>query len=147
MNWSMLSLFSAGVLLASAPAWAQPFCGAMTKDKAAVILGCSVGEVQHRSSEELHTCSFSKDLLHSVHYALYQEKDADSAQKAMTEVAQGLQMLVVCEPVEGLGDAGFSCDGDRAKRLLVRKGSAWVDVISPADFEQKKMVATAVFEQ
>ncbi len=147
MRWPVLSVLFVGGLLTGVSVGAEQFCGAMTKEKAALILGCPASEIQSRSSAELHTCSFSKDLLHSISYALYREKDADSAQKSMEDVAQGLQMLVSCEPVEGVYDAGFSCDGDRAKRLLVRKGANWVDVLAPADFEQKRKVAAAVLEE
>jgi len=147
MKWSVLSVCSVVVVLATASVGAEQFCGGMTQDKAALILGCSASEVQFRSSAELHTCSFSKDLLHSISYSLYREKDADTAQKSMEQVAQGLQILVSCQPVTGDFDAGFSCDGDRAKRLLIRKGANWVDVRSPADMEQKRKVATAVLAE
>ena len=147
MKWSVVSLCSICVVLAAASIGAEQFCGGMTQEKAALILGCSAGEVQFRSSAELHSCSFSKDLLHSINYSLYREKNADAAQKSMEKVAQGLQMLVACQPVTEGFDAGFSCDGDRAKRLLLRKGANWVDVRSPTDIEQKRKVATAVLEE
>ncbi|MGE4561151.1 MAG: hypothetical protein AB7E77_13190 [Desulfobulbus sp.] len=146
MNRAFFFLLFVGVLLASPPVRAQSPCGGMSLEKAAAILGCPVGEVRHRFSEEFHTCNFSKDLLHAINYALYREKDADSAQRSIEKVAEGLRLLVACKPVEGLDDAAFSCDGDRAKRLLVRKGPVWVDVISPADFKQKRQVAEAVLE-
>lgn len=134
------------LLLGATVTWAQPPCGGMTKAKAAAILGCAAEEVQHRSSEELQTCSFSKDLFTSVHYALYHEKDEKSAQQSMGKIVSGLEMLVECTVVEGIGDAAVSCAGERAKRLLVRKGAVLVDVISPADLEQKKQVAAGVLE-
>jgi len=147
MKWSVVSVCALGIVLSAASVGAEQFCGGMTQDKAALILGCSASEVRFRSSAELHSCSFSKDLLHSINYSLYREKDADAAQKSMEKVAEGLQILVACQPVTEGFDAGFSCDGDRAKRLLVRKGANWVDVRSPAEMEQKREVATAVFAE
>ena len=71
MKKLVFSVFSAGILVAAASVWAEPFCGAMTKEKAAVILACPVSEIEFRSSEELHSCGFSKDLWHSINYSLY----------------------------------------------------------------------------
>lgn len=123
---------------------AQPECGGMTVDKAADILGVSAQELEYRYSEMMHTCSFNKGWLTSVSFALYREKDEKTAQYAVKEVMDGLEILVECRQLDGIGDFAASCHGDKAKRLLVRKGPAWVDVLSPGEPEQKVQVAREV---
>lgn len=133
-------------LIAVDSVWAEPPCGSMTKDKAATILDVPAQELEYKYSEQLRTCSFSKGWRHSISYVLYDEKSADNAIKEMEKVASGLQMLVECKQIEGAGEQAISCHGDRAKRLLVRQGATWVDVLTPGDLNQKLEVAKGVLE-
>lgn len=124
--------------------YAQSPCGAMTIERAAKILGVPAEELRHQASEQMKTCSFSKDIRTMISFALYQENDADSAVRSMQKLGSNLQILVNCTKFEGLGDDAVSCDGERAKRLLVRQGATWVDVLSPRDPDQKIEVARMV---
>lgn len=146
MKFIITSHIVLGILLTATLASAQSPCGGMTKEKAASILGIPAEELEYNFSDQMHTCSFRKGWRHSINYALYEEKNAEAAKRSMNEVATGLQVLVKCSKVDGIGDAAISCHGERAKRLLVRKGATWVDIITPADIKQKKQVARTVLQ-
>ena len=121
-------------------------CGGMTKDVAAEILGVPAEQVEYSFSDQLNMCSYRVNLIKSVNYAVYAEPNAVTAEAEMAKVVDGLTYLAACEPVAGIGDASFYCGGDRADRLLVRKGAVWIDVQTPSGLEAKKRVAEQVLK-
>ena len=121
-------------------------CGGMTKDVAAEILGVPAEQVEYSFSDQLNMCSYRVNLIKSVNYAVYAEPNAVTAEAEMAKVVDGLTYLAACEPVAGIGDAAFYCGGDRADRLLARKGAVWIDVQTPSGQQAKKRVAEQVLK-
>jgi hypothetical protein len=121
-------------------------CGAMTRAAAAQILAVAEDEVEYSYSEQLKTCSYRAGLAKSVSYTVYAEPDAATAKSEMAKVAEGLKFLVECETVDGYGDEAVYCNGDRAERMLVRKGGDWIDIIGPSGREPMANVAVQVFQ-
>lgn len=130
----------------SSPGISLP-CGGMTEAAAADILGVAAQDIRYSYSDMLRMCSFQAGIGKSVSYAVYVESDAETAAAEMAVVADGLQFLVACEPAADVGDEGIYCSGDRADRLLVRKGAVWVDIHAPAGLDAKKRVALSVLNR
>ena len=121
-------------------------CGGLGVAQAASILHIPPTDVsgpQHLSS---FTCIYRsrKDFYTSLTYNVYVEPSAGQAARKLEALKEGLADLSPIQAVDHLGDEAWRAPDPRVRRLLMRKGNVWLDVVTPGDQASQVAVAKIV---
>lgn len=121
-------------------------CGGLGVAQAASILHIPPNDVsgpQHLSS---FTCIYRsrKDFYTSLTYNVYVEPSAGQAARKLEALKEGLADLSPIQAVDHLGDEAWRAPDPRVRRLLMRKGNVWLDVVTPGDQSSQVAVAKIV---
>lgn len=129
-------------------------CGGLDEADAAALLEVPVEEVQKKILESMdNLCSLrsTKSLQKTISFVVRTEDSAEEAEAELTQLGTSMGTAVPPEPVAGLGDDAVWL-GERGpvvlKRLLVRRGNVWIDVVSaPGDLDGARKVAEAILQK
>jgi hypothetical protein len=98
---------------------------------------------QHLST---FTCIYRsrKDFYTSMTFNVYVEPSAAQAARKLAALRDGLADLSPIQAVDHLGDEAWRAPDPRVRRLLMRKGNVWLDVVTPGDGTSQVAVAKIV---
>lgn len=121
-------------------------CGGLTVAQAAAILHIPVADVKGPQHFSTFSCVYRsrKDFYTSMTFNVYVEPSAAQAQRKLDAVKDGLAYLSPIDPVDHLGDGAWRAPDSRVRRLLMRKGNVWLDVVTPGDQASQVRIAEIV---
>lgn len=121
-------------------------CGGLTVAQAAVILKIPVADVVGPHTSKAFSCEYHSkaDFYSRITFNVYPEASAAVAAQKLQSTREGLAFLSPIKPVPNLGDEAYRAPDPRAGRLLMRKGSIWLDVVTPGDEASQLQIAQIV---
>jgi len=121
-------------------------CGGLTVADAAAILKIPVKDLRGPRSNRIFSCSYgsrSRRLL-TLNFSIYVEASPAKAQRALDALRQSLAVLSPIIVVDQLGDEAYRAPDPRVGQLLLRKGSVWVDIVTPSNGASQRRIARIV---
>lgn len=146
-----LWLAAAGCSKAPSAAAAHPRvdpCGGLKPGAAAAILNVPVGDVQGPQTSTVFSCIY-RSKSHpfvTLTFNVYAQASDAAARRALDNDKQGLAVLSPITPLVRLGDEAYRAPDPRVRRLLMRKGRFWIDVVTPGDQGSQQRIARIVLE-
>jgi len=121
-------------------------CGGLGPAQAAAILHIAPGDVAGPQHLSTFSCIYRsrKDFYTSLTFNVYVEPSAGQAARKLAALKDGLANLSPIQAVDHLGDEAWRAPDPRVKRLLMRKGNVWLDVVTPGDEVSQVQVARIV---
>ena len=123
-------------------------CGGITVAQAASILHVAPADIAGPQHFSTFSCVYRshKDFYTSMTFNVYVEASATLAQRKLAADKDGLAFLSPIVAVGHLGDEAWRAPDPRVRRLLMRKGRVWLDVVTPGDEAAQRKVAEIVLE-
>lgn len=121
-------------------------CGGLDAAQAATILHRAPGALSGPRHLASFTCVYRArdDFYTSLTFNVYVEPSAAQAARKLAAVKDGLAGLSPLRAVGRLGDEAWRAPDPRVRRLLMRKGNVWLDVVTPGDEASQVAVARIV---
>lgn len=121
-------------------------CAGLTREQAASILGLAPGDLVGPEHLQTFTCRFHgrSDPYTTLTFNVYTESSAAEAASKMGEQEEGFTFLSSIDTLPGLGDLAWRAPDSRVRRLMVRKGATWVDIVTPGDSAAQVRIARIV---
>lgn len=121
-------------------------CGGVSPAQAASILQIPLADVVGPAHLKTFSCSYhsDKNSFASLDFNVYAAHSADAAGSKLKAMKEDLGFLSPSLAVAGLGDEAWYFPDSRARRLLVRKGTVWLDVTTPGDKASQMRIARIV---
>jgi hypothetical protein len=130
-------------------------CAGLSDGEAAALLGTPAGDVERSELGPMvgGGCSLKSrsQMTKSIVFVLHREGSLAAGRAAFEQQKAGFEAVVPAREVAGLGDEA-AWFGSREpvvlKRLLVRKGNVWLDVVAaPDDLAGSQKVAQVVLRK
>ncbi|MEJ2345198.1 MAG: hypothetical protein P8076_05285 [Gammaproteobacteria bacterium] len=123
-------------------------CGGLKSAAAAAILNIPVGDVQGPQTSTVFSCLYRSKShpFMTLTFNVYAEASDAAAQRALDNDKQGLAVLSPITPLARLGDEAYRAPDPRVRRLLMRKGRVWIDIVTPGDQASQQRIARIVLE-
>ncbi len=123
-------------------------CGGVSPAQAASILQIPSADVVGPTHFKTFSCSYhsDKNSFASLNFNLYATPSAAAAGSRLNAIKENLGFLSPSVAVADLGDEAWYFPDSRARRLLMRKGSVWLDVTTPGDKASQIRIARIVAE-
>lgn len=121
-------------------------CGGLGAAQAASILHIAPADVAGPQHLSTFSCVYrsSQDFYTSLTFNVYVEPSAAQARRKLAALKDGLANLSPIVAVDHLGDEAWRAPDSRVRRLLMRKGNVWLDVVTPGDEASQLRVARIV---
>ena len=121
-------------------------CAGLTREQAASILGLAPTDLVGPAHLETFTCRFhgKSDPYTTLSFNVYVEASEAEAERKMDEQEDGFTFLSSIDTLPGLGDMAWRAPDSRVRRLMVRKGATWVDIVTPGDSAAQVRIAHIV---
>jgi len=123
-------------------------CGGVKAADAAAILQIPASDVDGPHTSKVFSCLYrsSKDAFTRLSFNVYTADTPAAAAQALASERDGFKFLSGIQPLDNLGDEAYRAPDPRVRRLLVRKGRVWLDVVTPGDEAAQRKVAKIVLE-
>lgn len=138
-------------------------CDSVPLENAAAILNVPVDDLEISSNdlvvspEDIHnevykvppyncTIRAKSNFLNSITYVTYIYSDPVQARIEFNRMREGFESVSRVDVVPDVGDEAFLAGDKRFQRLVVKKGEAVIDILSPTEFNLQKIIALLVVE-
>ncbi|MBU0960338.1 MAG: hypothetical protein KKH60_02340, partial [Proteobacteria bacterium] len=136
-------------------------CSGITLEKAAIILGVSIDDIQISSSDlmispddlkkniyKIHPYSCAvrskSNFLKIINYVTYVHNNPDKARTEFNKIRKGFESISTVDVLADIGDEAFWAGDNRFERMIAIKGDVVIDVLSPKDFDLQKQIIQQV---
>lgn len=123
-------------------------CGGVTPTDAATILKVPLSDVIGPKSYKTFSCVYrsKRHPYRQVTFNIYVADSPAQAAQALASLKEGLGFLSPIKAVPKLGDEAYRAPDPRVRRMLMRKGRVWVDVLAPGDAASQLRIVQIVLE-
>ena len=123
-------------------------CGGLKAADAAAILHIPASDVDGPHTSKVSGCLYwsRKDVFTRLNFNIYTADTPAAAAQKMASEKDGFTFLSRIQPLDNLGDEAWRAPDPRVRRLLMRKGRVWLDVVTPGDEAAQRKVAEIVLE-
>jgi hypothetical protein len=123
-------------------------CGGVKAADAAAILHIPASDVDGPHTSKVFSCLYRsrKDAFTTLSFNVHTADTPAAAAQQLASEKDGFTYLSKIQPLDNLGDEAWRAPDPRVRRLLVRKGRVWLDVVTPGDEAAQRKVAQIVLE-